>query len=46
MCEACHVRMRLQIWVEIKKNERVFQCESCGRVLYYEPPPPTVVVDP
>jgi hypothetical protein len=46
MCEACHVRMRLQIWVEIKKNERVFQCESCGRVLYYEPPPPTVVALP
>jgi predicted nucleic acid-binding Zn-ribbon protein len=46
MCQACHVRMRLQIWVEVKKNEQVFQCESCSRVLYYEPPPPTVVVEP
>jgi uncharacterized protein len=46
MCQACHVRMRLQIWVEVRKNEQVFQCESCSRVLYYEPPPPTVVVEP
>ncbi len=46
MCQACHVRMRLQIWVEVKKNEQLFQCESCGRVLFYDPPPPTVVVEP
>ncbi len=46
MCQACHVRMRLQIWVEVKKNEQLFQCESCSRVLYYEPPPPTVVAEP
>jgi predicted nucleic acid-binding Zn-ribbon protein len=38
--------MRLQIWVEVKKNEQLFQCESCSRVLFYEPPPPTVVVEP
>jgi uncharacterized protein len=46
MCQACHVRMRLQIWVEVKKNEQIFQCESCSRVYYYEPPPPTVAVEP
>jgi uncharacterized protein len=46
MCQACHVRMRLQIWVEIKKNEQILQCESCSRILYYEPPPPTVSVEP
>ncbi|HEX9188255.1 MAG TPA: C4-type zinc ribbon domain-containing protein [Vicinamibacteria bacterium] len=46
MCEACHVRMRLQIWVEVKKNERLFQCESCSRILFYEPPPPVVAVEP
>jgi predicted nucleic acid-binding Zn-ribbon protein len=43
MCQACHVRMRVQIWVEVKKNEQLFQCESCSRILYFEPPPPTVV---
>ncbi len=46
VCQTCHVRMRLQIWVEVRKNETLFQCESCNRVLYYEPPPPTVVAEP
>jgi len=46
MCQACHVRMRLQIWVEVKKNEQLLQCESCSRILYYEPPPPTVSAEP
>jgi predicted nucleic acid-binding Zn-ribbon protein len=46
VCQACHVRMRLQIWVEVKRNEQLFQCESCSRVLYYEPLPPTVVAEP
>jgi hypothetical protein len=46
MCQACHVRMRLQIWVEVKKNEQLFQCESCSRIVFYEPPPPTVVAEP
>jgi hypothetical protein len=46
MCQACHVRMRVQIWVEVRKNEQIFQCESCSRVLFFEPPPPTVAVEP
>ena len=46
MCQTCHVKLRLQMWVEIKQNETLFQCPSCNRILYYEPPPPTVVVDP
>jgi predicted nucleic acid-binding Zn-ribbon protein len=44
MCVACHVRLRPQMFMEIKRNDEVMQCPSCGRVLYYEPPPP--VVDP
>ena len=46
MCQACHVRMRIQIWVEVRKNEQIFQCESCSRIYFYEPPPPTVVAEP
>jgi len=45
-CQTCHMKVRLQVWVEIRKNEALFQCESCSRVLYYEPPPPTVAVEP
>ena len=46
MCQACHLKLRPQMWVEIRQNETVFQCAACNRILYYEPPPPTVVVDP
>jgi uncharacterized protein len=46
MCEACHVRMRVQVWGEVRHNDQLYQCESCARILYYEPPPPTVVVEP
>lgn len=46
MCQACHVRMRVQVWVEVKKNVQITQCESCSRIYFYEPPPPTVVAEP
>jgi predicted nucleic acid-binding Zn-ribbon protein len=46
MCQACHVRMRVQIWVEVRKNEQIFQCESCSRIYFYEPPPPVVAAEP
>jgi predicted nucleic acid-binding Zn-ribbon protein len=46
VCEACHVKLRVQVWVEVRKNERLLQCESCSRILYYEPPPPTVSPEP
>ena len=41
-CQTCHMKLRLQVWVELRQNEQLFQCESCNRILYYEPPPPTV----
>jgi hypothetical protein len=46
MCQTCHVKVRPQVWVELRRNEQLFQCESCSRILFYEPPPPTVVVEP
>lgn len=46
VCEACHVKLRVQVWVEVKKNDQLLQCESCSRILFYEPPPPTVAVEP
>ncbi|MGD8895878.1 MAG: C4-type zinc ribbon domain-containing protein [Acidobacteriota bacterium] len=46
MCQTCHVKLRPQMWVEVRQNETLFQCTACNRILYYEPPPPTVVIDP
>ncbi|MBI2820605.1 MAG: hypothetical protein HYX74_00135 [Acidobacteria bacterium] len=34
-CQVCHVRLRPQMFNEIKKNERIITCESCNRILYY-----------
>jgi hypothetical protein len=44
VCQACHVKMRPQPWVELRQNEQLVQCEACSRILYYEPPP--TVVEP
>jgi predicted nucleic acid-binding Zn-ribbon protein len=33
-CTACHVRMRPQKANELRRNDIIFQCESCQRVLY------------
>ncbi len=36
-CQICHVRMRPQLFSEIKTNQRIVTCESCNRILYYSP---------
>ena len=42
LCSACHVRLRPQVFQEIRRNDQIIQCASCNRILYYIPPPPTV----
>jgi predicted nucleic acid-binding Zn-ribbon protein len=39
ICTACHVRLRPQIFNEIRRGDVVHQCGSCQRILYYVPPP-------
>ena len=39
-CQACHVRLRPQAYNDVKTNQEIVNCESCGRILYYVPPPP------
>ena len=34
-CQACHVRLRPQLFNELKANQKIFICESCNRILYY-----------
>lgn len=46
MCQVCHLALRLQMYVELKRNEAIVQCPACNRILFYEPPPPTTDVRP
>jgi RNase P subunit RPR2 len=34
-CTACNVRLRPQVYNEVRTNESVVTCESCSRILYY-----------
>jgi uncharacterized protein len=38
MCSVCHVRVRPQIDQDVRRRERIVQCENCQRILYYLPP--------
>jgi len=37
LCTQCHVRLRPQVYNELRRNESVMQCESCSRILYFVP---------
>lgn len=36
-CGACHVMLRPQTYAEIRTNEKIMLCDSCSRILYYDP---------
>lgn len=36
LCTACHVRVRPQVYQEIKQATRIHTCSSCKRFLYFE----------
>ena len=35
LCTICHVRLRPQVFNEVRKNELIIQCDSCRRILYF-----------
>jgi predicted nucleic acid-binding Zn-ribbon protein len=37
-CQVCHVRLRPQVYNEIRIGDRILHCDSCGRILYYSGP--------
>jgi|SRR5581483_762263 len=37
-CSVCQIQMRPQFFQELRKSEKLMQCESCLRILYYNPP--------
>lgn len=37
-CQNCNVVFRPQFSYQVRSNESIMTCESCGLILYYEPP--------
>ena len=37
ICTVCHVRLRPQVFNEVRRNEALIQCDSCLRILYFVP---------
>lgn len=35
LCQECHMRIRPQLFQEIKRNDSIITCESCSRILFY-----------
>lgn len=46
MCQVCHVKLRPQMYVDLKHNDDIVQCPACNRILYFEPPVPVVAHQP
>ncbi len=36
VCQGCNMNMPPQLFVELKKNDRIFQCPQCSRILYWK----------
>jgi predicted nucleic acid-binding Zn-ribbon protein len=37
-CSACNIALRPQYYQDLRHSESVMVCESCSRILYYNPP--------
>ena len=46
MCQECHLKLRPQMWMEVRRNDSIYQCQGCNRILFYEPVPLTVAPQP
>jgi predicted nucleic acid-binding Zn-ribbon protein len=45
-CVQCHVRLRPQVFNDVRRNDSLIQCESCSRILYFVPPPAAEIAAP
>ena len=37
ICKSCHVRIRPQVFQEIRQSLQIHACSSCRRIFYHEP---------
>lgn len=36
LCTSCRMKIRPQVFNDIRRGEAIFTCENCGRILYYK----------
>jgi uncharacterized protein len=39
VCTICHVRLRPQVFNNVRRNDSILQCDHCNRILYFVPAP-------
>jgi len=37
-CTCCHLEIRPQLFQDLRRGDKLFVCENCGRILHYNPP--------
>jgi predicted nucleic acid-binding Zn-ribbon protein len=42
ICTICHVRLRPQVFNNVRRNDQIIQCDSCNRILYFVPAPAAI----
>jgi len=45
ICTICHVRLRPQVFNNVRRNDSIIQCDSCQRILFYAGAPAVVQAD-
>ena len=46
ICSICHVRLRPQVFNNVRRNEEIIQCDSCNRILYFVSAPAAAAQNP
>jgi predicted nucleic acid-binding Zn-ribbon protein len=46
LCTVCHVRLRPQVFNDVRRNDSLTQCESCTRILYFVAAPAAGTAQP
>jgi len=50
ICTICHVRLRPQVFNNVRRNDSIIQCDSCQRILYFAaaaaPAAPATITQP
>jgi predicted nucleic acid-binding Zn-ribbon protein len=41
----CHVKLRAQVFVDVKRNDAIITCSSCSRIMFFNAPPPQGAVE-